>query len=146
MHFSLRCLVVTAAIWPIATCSNNLATFDDYAPTHVSRVTGRVVSPSGATLDSVEVGVNSNRPGYGYASNRARTNSKGEFSLEVRRLYAPFSVPQPDTVNAQVQVLSIRPRDVVNGQAPVASVGALLYFVAAGQTPTSTTVQVTLTR
>lgn len=147
MRSDLRTLFsLTATLGSLAACSNNNAPDLGVATTHVSRVTGRVVSPSGTPLDSVEVAVFADRAGYGYMSDRGRTNLNGEFSYEIRRITAPSSVPQPDTVNAQVRVMSIRPRDLVNGQAPTASGTALLTFVPNGQTPSPAAVQITLNR
>jgi len=100
----------------------------------------------GTPLDSVVIVVDVDRPGFGYLPVRATTNGNGEFTYEVQRLTAPVSVPQPDTVNARVTAVSVRPRDVVNGQAPVSSASALVSFVPKGQTPKSTAVQITLHR
>jgi len=147
MRSKFHSLVFAAAAFSsAAACSSSTGSETSVAPTHLSRVIGRVVSPSGTPLDSVEIAVDAGRPGYGYESVRAFTNANGEFNYEVRRLVAPASVPQPDTVHARVLVKSTRARDIVNGQAPTSSAGAVLTFVPFGQTPGTTSVQVTLTR
>ncbi|MGV3709055.1 MAG: hypothetical protein ACO1Q7_09445 [Gemmatimonas sp.] len=104
------------------------------------------MSPSGAPLDSVMIAVNAGRPGFGYAAPRPVTNANGEFTYLVERMVAPPVVPQPDTVHAQILVASTRPRDSVNGQAPVSSSVGVLSFVPHGQTPPATVVEVVLSR
>lgn len=137
---AVRSMVLSVGVGVVSAgvgCGSAQAPTSAFYPTHVSVVSGQVVTQDGTPLDSVSIFVNVPRGvGFDYAITTTLTDRDGNFTYRVQRMSAPPQVSSPDTVRVNVRAYVQKARYLgTDGTAPELQDSVLLTFVPFGQSP-----------